>query len=216
MTRYQKFLLIVLIAGLLLSIYPADQTDWLLELLPLFVAVPALFIAGHYLKASNTAYTLIALYLLLPMVAAHYGVAGVPLGFTLGKWLHTTRNMFDRLEHFAFGFLCTYFVREMFVRVTTVKGFWSYVFPINITLAFSAVYEIFEWLCAVTVNPASATRFIGAGGDFYDTPKDMGMALVGVLLTMLILFIVNHRRRRTGSGDLHEKVPARLNGGQRT
>jgi putative membrane protein len=197
MTTYQKILAAVFAVFLIVfSIHPADRADWFLEMLPVFLGIIAIYILGRYVRLSSVSYTCAALYFTLPVIAAHYGVAGVPFGFTLGHWLGTTRNMFDRLEHFSYGFLTANLIREGFIGITKTKGFWSYYFPIDVTLALSALYEIFEWIGGATVRPSTAASFVGAQGDFWDTPKDMAMATAGVIIAMLIILGLNMLRYR--------------------
>ena len=94
--------------------------------------------------------------MILHLVGAHYTYAEVPFGYTLQSWLGANRNMYDRLVHFSFGFLMAYPIREVFMRLVKTKGIWSFYLPFDVTLAFSAAYEIFEWLVAVTCSPKSA------------------------------------------------------------
>jgi len=76
------------------------------------------------------------------------------------------------------------------MRISRAKGFWNYYLPIELTLAFSAIYEIIEWLAAVTVSPEAGLAFLGAQGDVWDAQKDMGLAGLGALLAMAITFAV--------------------------
>lgn len=122
MTRYQKILLIIFCIAILWSaVQPYAYGDWFLEILPVFIGIPATFFIGKKFKFSNLSYTLVALLFVLPIVQAHYSVAKVPFGFTLGEWFNTSRNMFDRLTHFAFGFLMFYPLYEIFKIVTRRK-----------------------------------------------------------------------------------------------
>jgi putative membrane protein len=93
--------------------------------------------------------------------------------------------MYDRLVHFAFGFLLAVPVREGFVVLANVKGFWSYYFPLDVTLSLSAVYEIIEWATVQVVQPGAGLAFLGTQGDEWDTQKDMAAAGTGALLAMV-------------------------------
>ena len=99
--------------------------------------------------------------------------------------------MYDRLVHFSFGFLLAYPVREMFMRLAHAKGIWAYFFPIDITFALSAIYEIIEWRTAANVDAAAGLAFLGAQGDVWDAQKDMLMAGIGAIIAMLIVFLIN-------------------------
>jgi putative membrane protein len=192
MTRYQQFLIIAFSAiWILAAINPPDRQGWLMENILVFIFVPIIFIVGRYFKFSDVSYTLVMLFLVLHVIGSHWTYGQVPFGYTLGHWLHTDRNMYDRLVHFSFGFLLAHPIREVFLRLTNARGLWAYIFPLDIVLSFSAAYEIFEWLTAMIIDPATAAAFIGSQGDFWDTQKDMGSAAVGALLAIVLLFVLN-------------------------
>ncbi len=129
--------------------------------------------------------------MILHVIGSHYTYAEVPFGDTLQNWLGAERNMYDRLVHFSFGFLLAYPMREAFIRITRAKGFWGYYLPLDLTLSFSALYEIVEWLAVRSVDASAGIAFLGAQGDVWDAQKDMGMAGLGALLAMLIIFVIN-------------------------
>ena len=192
MTRYQKILLLCfLIVWVWAAINPKYPHDWLLENYLVFIFIPAILIIGRFFKLSNVSYTLITIFMILHVVGSHYTYAEVPFGETLKNWLGAERNMYDRLVHFSYGFLLAYPMREIFMRLAKVKGFWSYYLPLDITLSFSALYEIIEWLTAASVNSVAGLAFLGAQGDIWDAQKDMAMAGIGALLAMIIIFIIN-------------------------
>lgn len=194
MTRYQKVLLVVFGAvWVWAAINPSYRHDWLLENYLVFLFVPIILLTGRYFKLSDASYTLITLFMILHVVGSHYTYAEVPFGYSLQKWLGASRNMYDRLVHFSFGFLLAYPIREVFLRVSHVKGFWGYYLPFDVTLAFSAVYEIIEWIAAANVDPAAGLAFLGSQGDVWDAQKDMTNAGVGALLAMVIIALINLR-----------------------
>jgi putative membrane protein len=192
--KYKLFLLTVFLAALIWSGInpPSGRADWLLENSSIFLAMLVFVISVRYIKLSNLSYTMIVIYLMFPLVAAHFGVTGVSLGNAIGHFIGTTRNMYDRLTHFLFGFLLFYPVQELvmhFNKNSEKESFWNYYIPIESILAFSALYEISEWVVAVTVNPILAASFYGSQGDIFDTPEDMANALVGALCIMLLVFL---------------------------
>lgn len=192
MNKYRWILTIVfLVFWVWAAINPTFPQDWLLENCLVFVFVPMIFILGRYFKLSNASYTLITIYMILHIIGSHYGYGQVPFGFTLQKWFHLQRNMYDRLVHFAFGFLLAYPIREVFTRLVSSKGFWTYYFPFDVIAAASAIYEVLEWWASQTVNAATGIAFLGTQGDIWDTQKDMLMAMLGAILALLIIFIIN-------------------------
>jgi putative membrane protein len=192
MSKYKLFLIFVFIAfWIWAAINPIYRHDWLLENYLIFIFVPIILIAGHYFKLSNVSYTLITIFMVLHVIGSHYTYAEVPFGYDLQEWFHTTRNMYDRLVHFSFGFLLAYPIREVFMRLSRARGFWSYYFPWDLVGASSAIYEIIEWLTARNVDPAAGLAFLGAQGDIWDAQKDMLMAIIGAAIAMVIVFIIN-------------------------
>ncbi len=192
MTKYKWFLVIAfVIAWAWAAYHPIFPHDWLLENYLVFIFVPIILISGYYFKLSNVSYTLITLFMILHVIGSHYTYARVPFGDTLQHWLGSSRNMYDRLVHFSFGFLLAYPMREIFVRITKAKGFWGFYLPLDIVLSFSALYEIIEWWTARNVSPEAGIAFLGAQGDIWDAQKDMLAAGIGALIAMVIILIIN-------------------------
>ena len=192
MTKYKWFLLAVFALFWGWAAYhPVYPADWLLENYLVFMWVPIIIILGRYFKLSNLSYTLITIFMCLHVVGSHYTYAEVPFGDVLKDWFNADRNMYDRLVHFSFGFLLAYPIREVFVRIAKTKGFWGYYFPLDLVLAFSATYELIEWWSARNVDPSAALAFLGSQGDVWDAQKDMAMAGLGALISMIIIFLVH-------------------------
>ena len=175
------------------AIHPKHPGDWLLENYLVFFFVPIVLLTGRYFRLSLISYTLITLFMCLHVVGSHYTYSEVPFGFTLQEWFGAQRNMYDRVIHFSFGFLIAYPVREIFVRLARVKGFWGYYLPLDLTLSFSALYEIVEWVTAVVVEPSAGAAFLGTQGDVWDAQKDTVAAGVGAFLAMLVIMLINAR-----------------------
>ena len=129
--------------------------------------------------------------MILHVIGSHYTYAEVPFGYALQEWLGASRNMYDRLVHFSFGLLLAYPIREVFMRVSRVKGIWAYYLPLDVTLSFSAIYEIIEWLIAIKTAPEAGLAFLGTQGDVWDAQKDMLMAGTGAFIAMIIVAIIN-------------------------
>lgn len=190
--KYKVFLLVsFVLVWVWAAIDPVFRHNWLLENYLVFIFVPLILIVGRYFKLSNVSYTLITLFLILHVIGGHYTYSQVPFGYTLQEWFGESRNMYDRLVHFCFGFLLAYPMREVFVRISRAKGFWSYYFPLDLVLASSAVYEIIEWLAALKVDSEAGLAFLGSQGDIWDAQKDMLAAGIGALIAMFIIFFIN-------------------------
>jgi putative membrane protein len=173
-----------------MAISPLDRADWLIENLLAFAFIALLVVTYRSFPLSDTAYVLITIFMTLHAVGAHYTYAKVPLGYWLEHAFHLNRNHFDRLVHFAFGLLMTYPFREVMLRMAHVKGWWSYVIPVNIGLAFSGLFEIIESWVARIVSPELGDAYLGTQGDIWDSQKDMTAALAGAILCMLIVAAV--------------------------
>jgi putative membrane protein len=182
-----------------LAIKPRYRHDWALE--NALVAVFVVFIALTYkrLILSRVSYTLIFLFLCLHEIGAHYTYAEVPYnewfkaltGVTLNSLMGWERNNFDRVVHFCYGLMLAYPVREMFLRVVMVRGFWGYFLPLDATMSTSMMFELFEWLAAEMFGGDLGAAYLGTQGDVWDAHKDMALASLGALIAMLVTFAIN-------------------------
>ena len=185
--KYQIFLLAVfIVVWIWAAINPVYPHDWLLENYLVFIFVPLILLSVWYFKLSNVSYTLLTLFMIMHVIGSHYTYAAVPFGYVLQNWFNADRNMYDRIVHFSFGLLLAYPVREVFMRISRAKGFWGFWFPIELTFAFSAIYEVIEWLTALSVDPSAGLAFLGAQGDVWDAQKDMLLAGIGAVIAMAV------------------------------
>jgi len=176
------------------AIAPLDRKDWFLENL-LVVALVAI-LAGTYraFPLSDLSYLLITAFMTLHAVGAHYTYSEVPLGYWIQHAFGFSRNPFDRIVHCSFGLLMAYPIREVFLRVANARGFWAYYLPLDVTLAFSALYEIMEMVIATMVAPGTGAAWLGTQGDIWDAQKDMGLAALGALLCMVVTAVLRKLR----------------------
>ena len=173
-----------------MAIAPLSRADWLLENILVFVTVPVLVLTYRRFPLSDLSYVLIVAFLVLHAVGAHYTYAKVPFGFWLQDALDLSRNHFDRIVHFAFGLLLAYPIREIFLRIVQVRGFWAYYLPFDVTLAFSAFFEILEsWIARLT-SPELGDAYLGTQGDIWDAQKDMTLAMMGATICMIATAVV--------------------------
>ena len=176
------------------AVRPLDRSDWVLE--NLLVAGMVVVLVGTYriFPLSDLSYLIITVFMTLHAVGAHYTYSEVPLGFWMRDTFGFARNPFDRLVHFSFGLLMAYPIREVFLRVANARGFWAYYLPLDVTLAFSALYEIMEMVIATLVAPGTGDAWLGTQGDVWDAQKDMGLAALGALICMVITATVRTLR----------------------
>lgn len=194
MKTYLTALLIVVAAALALSgINPYDRTTWWLEIFPILIAAPILVLTARRFPLTTLTYTLLAIHAVILMVGGHYSYARVPIGDWLQRLLGLARNDYDRLGHFAQGFVPAILIREILLRTSPLRpGRWLFVIVTAMCLAFSACYEFFEWGAAVAGGHA-ADAFLGTQGDVWDTQWDMFSALIGAIVAQLTLSRVHDR-----------------------
>lgn len=220
---HRRFLLIlaVLLAiqFVLLAISPHDRKDWLLENALVVIFVGALFASHRKLILSRISYFLIFLFLSLHLVGAHYTYSEVPYdawfasltGHSFNQLVGWERNNFDRVVHFGYGLLLAYPIREVFLRVVRLKGFWGYLFPLDITMSTSMLYELIEWGAAAAFGGELGQAYLGTQGDIWDAHKDMALASLGALLAMLITGGLNAWLERDFADEWIESLRVKSN-----
>ena len=203
--RYPRVLLVLFaLYWLAWAMRPLNRADWLLEnfLLSLFMA--GLVLTHRGFPLSNVSYTLIFVFVCLHTIGAHYTYSEVPydnwfrgvFGSGLNEMLGFERNHFDRLVHFSFGFLLAYPIREVFLRIAGARGFWGYYLPLDVTMSFSMLFELFEWAAAMFFGGELGQAYLGTQGDVWDAHKDMALASLGALLSMCVVAAINWKYSR--------------------
>ncbi|HRZ09463.1 MAG TPA: DUF2238 domain-containing protein [Gemmatimonadales bacterium] len=194
-TRLPLALLAVVLAVLAWSgVHPHDRFTWLLEVAPVLIGVPVLLSTGRRFPLTPLLYTLLAVHACILMVGGKYTYAEVPAGFWVSDVLGLARNHYDRLGHFAQGFIPAILAREILVRTSPLRGSrWLPFVVVAFCLAFSAFYEMIEWWTAVLAG-ASSTAFLGTQGDVWDTQWDMFLALIGAVSALLVLARAHDRQ----------------------
>ncbi len=190
MTRERILILFGLILFFLLlisGIRPFDRATWLMEVAPILIAIPVLAVTYRRFPLTSLLYGLIFVHATILIAGGAYTYARVPLGFWLQDLLSLTRNPYDKIGHFAQGFVPALIAREIFLRgfyVTGRKmaGFLS----ICVAMAISAWYELIEWGAALALGQG-AEEFLGTQGDSWDTQSDMFFAFLGALVAIIVL-----------------------------
>lgn len=164
-----------------------EPGTWVLEVFPIFLALPILVATARRFPLTPLAYRLLFVHALILMLGGHYTYAKVPLGFWVQDALHLARNHYDRFGHFAQGFVPAIVAREVLLRRSPlVRGRWLFFLVTCVCLSISATYELVEWLAAV-LGGSAADAFLGTQGDVWDTPWDMFVALVGAITAQTLL-----------------------------
>ncbi len=217
-SSHRRYLLVL--AGLFaavwiaLAIAPRYRSDWALENLLVVVFVVGLAASYRHLPLSRISYTLIFLFLCLHEVGAHYTYAEVPynewtqrlFGRSFNDLMGWKRNHFDRLVHFLYGLLLAYPLREIFLRIADVRGFWGYFLPLDFTMSTSMIFELFEWCAAELFGGDLGAAYLGLQGDVWDAHKDMLLASSGAAVSMMIVALVNRRLKRDFAREWSESL----------
>ncbi len=186
---------LALVSILLASgIHPYDRTTWLMEIAPVLIALPLLAATYRRFPLTTLLYLLILVHALILIVGGHYTYARVPLGYWLEQALTLRRNPYDKIGHFAQGFVPFLVAREILLRGGHVAGRRMAAFlSVCVVMAVSASYELIEWWSALALGQG-ADDFLGTQGDPWDTQSDMFFALVGAVTALLTLSRLHDRQ----------------------
>ncbi|HKA39102.1 MAG TPA: DUF2238 domain-containing protein [Burkholderiales bacterium] len=178
---------VIWLAALIASgIAPRDRLTWWMEVGPVLIVLPLLLATGRAFPFTTLAYVLICIHGLILVLGGAYTYAHVPAGFWVQEWLGLARNPYDRLGHFAQGFIPAIVAREILVRrFALVPGKFLFFVTLCVCLAVSAFYELIEWWAALALGQG-ADEFLGTQGDQWDTQWDMFLALVGATVSLLL------------------------------
>lgn len=179
----------ILFLGVLLwsGINPKDFLTWVLEVAPGVIGFIALVVTRKSFPLTSLSYILILLFCWILFVGGHYTYAEVPLFDTIRDMFNQSRNNFDKLGHFAQGFVPAMVCREIVVRLQLIRGkFFTFFFTVCFCLALSAFYELLEWWVAL-ISEEAAEAFLGTQGYVWDTQSDMAWALSGAIIALTLL-----------------------------
>ncbi|PVV09967.1 MAG: hypothetical protein B6D72_13500 [gamma proteobacterium symbiont of Ctena orbiculata] len=172
----------------------ADRYTWFLETLPVMIALPLLYYTRKGFPLTILAYRLIALHAVILIIGGYYTYAEVPLFNWLKESFELSRNHYDRVGHFAQGFVPAILAREILLRRSPLQqGHWLFFLCLCFCLAFSAFYELIEWWVAL-LSEQAAEAFLGTQGDPWDTQTDMFLALIGAICAQLLLAKTHDRQ----------------------
>ncbi len=193
MNKY-SILIVAFFLGLILSaINPHDYFTWILEVFPAIIGFVILVFSFRKFRFTYLTYIMILMHCYILFVGGHYTYAEVPLFNWIKDMLHLARNDYDKVGHFAQGFVPAMIIREIFIRKQVVlKSGWITFLTIAVCGAISAMYELLEWFVAIT-SGQSSEAFLGTQGDNWDTQSDMLCAFIGA--SCMILFFAGIQNR---------------------
>lgn len=194
-TRYLSSILPVLTLLLVYTgIHTQDQLTWLLEVTPVIIAIPLLWLTRRTFPLTPLLYALIAVHAVILIIGGMYTYAKVPIGFDVQEWLALSRNPYDKLGHFFQGLVPALIAREILLRKNIIRTGKMLAFLVCcVALAISAFYELIEWWAALILGQG-ADEFLGTQGDMWDTQSDMFCALLGASFTVLCLSRLHNRQ----------------------
>ena len=176
------------------AIAPTDYPTWILEVAPAVIALAILAFTHRSFPLTPLLYTLILVHCVILMVGGHYTYAEVPAFNTLSELFGWERNNYDKVGHFAQGFIPAIVAREILIRKDVVRGGgWLFFIVASICLAISAFYELIEWWVALLYG-GSAEAFLGTQGYEWDTQSDMALAMSGAIVALLALATLHDRQ----------------------
>ena len=181
------FLLIYFVVFIWSSINPKDYFTWFLEVFPAIIALIILTFTYKNFKFTPLVYSLILIHSIILMVGGHYTYSEVPLFDFIKDVFNHDRNNYDKLGHFAQGFIPAMVAREIIIRKNIINiEAWRNFFIVCFCLGFSAFYELIEWWVAILSND-SANDFLGTQGYICDTQSDMAWALFSSIIALILL-----------------------------
>ena len=176
------------------GIEPRETITWGLEVAPAVIGGVVLWITRERFPLTTLVYVLILVHCVILMVGGHYTYAEVPLGEWFRELTDGSRNNYDKLGHFVQGFIPVMIARELVIRLQVFNsGRWRDFFIVSFCLGFSAFYELIEWWVALLSDEA-AESFLGTQGYVWDTQSDMGWALFGAVLALVLLSRIHDRQ----------------------
>jgi putative membrane protein len=177
-------LAVYVIVWTVLAVSPVDRKDWLLENLLAVSTASVLVLTYRRFAFSDVSYILITIFMILHAIGAHYTYARVPFGFWMKDVFDLSRNHFDRIVHFSFGFLLTYPAYELFLRAGSARRGWALLMAAIAVISLSGLFEVVESWVAQIASPELGDAYLGTQGDVWDAQKDMTLAIVGALITV--------------------------------
>lgn len=195
--KYQFCWLVIYLSVFIWSaIEPKDTFTWFLEVLPAIIGLFILLMTYQTLKLTPMLYILILIHCIILMVGGHYTYAEVPLFDKIAELMASERNNYDKVGHFAQGFVPAIIAREVFIRLKVFnQARWRNLCIISICLAFSAFYELIEWWVAIATGE-NAEAFLGTQGYQWDTQSDMFWALSGAGIALITLSSWHNKQLR--------------------
>ncbi len=175
------------------AINPYDRSVWWAENIPVFIVVGGIFFLSRKFEFSSTSYILMSVFIILHTIGGHYTFERVPFDF-ITETFGFERNHYDRVAHFSVG-LYAYAIAEMLMLKKLVRSRWLILlFPLFSIVTIAGIYEIFEWLYALSADAEAGIAVLGSQGDIWDAQKDILADTLGAITAIILFFMHNHNR----------------------
>ena len=205
MNKYYLLALLFILGLILSALRPHDYFTWLMEVLPAILGFLVLIATFGRFRFSYLTCVMILLHSYILFVGGHYTYAEVPAFNWIREAFHQSRNNYDKLDHFAQGFVPAMIVRELFIRLEVFKKeSWIPFLTVSLCLSISALYEFLEWLVAILSGQA-AEAFLGTQGYAWDTQSDMLFATIGAICMIVFFSGLQNRQIAKMRGGPHER-----------
>jgi len=187
--KYLKTLIVLFFTILIWSlINPKEYFTWFLEVFPALIGIIVLFFTFKKFRFTNFVYTLIFIHCCILIIGGHYTYAEVPLFDWIKEVFHQSRNNYDKVGHFAQGFVPAFIIREIFIRKNIINNKkWLSFIVVSVCMAISVTYEFIEWFVSVMVGGESADAFLGTQGYIWDSQSDILFATIGAIIGLAVL-----------------------------
>jgi putative membrane protein len=191
------YLTLFFVTLILSAVNPHDYFTWFLEIFPAIIGLIILVATHKIFPLTKLTYSFLLIHCIILFVGGHYTYAEVPLFDWIKEVLHQSRNNYDKIGHFAQGFVPALLIREVIVRKNVIQyKSWRNVLIVSLCMAISTSYEFIEWFVAI-LSGESAEAFLGTQGYVWDTQSDMLYATVGAITAIILLGKIQQKRIET-------------------
>jgi len=176
------------------AINPFEYFTWFLEVLPAVIGVIVLALTFKRFRFTSLVYILIFFHCAILIIGGHYTYAEVPLFDWIQQTFNQTRNNYDKVGHFAQGFVPAMIARELLIRkqVINSKGWLNFI-VVCIAMAISVTYEFIEWAVSLGTGEGGDS-FLGTQGYIWDTQSDMLFATIGAICALVFLSKIHDKQ----------------------
>jgi putative membrane protein len=171
-----------------------DRQDWIIENLLVAICLSILVISRKWHRFSNLSYLCIFLFVMLHLYGAFYAYTQNAFGSWLQQTFHLTRNPYDRIVHFSFGFFMAYPFRELLITQFRLPSRASWLLPIEIAFSLGTAFEMIEWGVSAMTTKETGETYVATQGDIWDAQKDIALAATGAAIAMLVVWMIRRKR----------------------